>query len=56
MLPEDVYLQVQALANSNDVSTAWVIRHAILKFLDNHGGQIELPLQLPKMRSVEGEI
>ena len=31
VLPEDAYARVQALAKANDVSTAWVIRHAILK-------------------------
>jgi hypothetical protein len=48
MLPEDVYAQVQAMATTNDVSVAWVIRHAVLKFLEQHGGQRELPLRIPR--------
>jgi hypothetical protein len=48
MLPEDVYAEVQAMATTNDVSVAWVIRHAVLKFLEQHGGQRELPLRIPR--------
>jgi len=47
MLPESAYAQVQALAMANDVSAAWVIRHAILQFLETHSGQTELPLRIP---------
>jgi predicted transcriptional regulator len=54
ILPEDAYARVQALAAANDVSTAWVIRHAILKLLDEHEGQAELPLRLAKARK-QGE-
>jgi hypothetical protein len=46
MLPEDVHLQVQALADSNHVSSAWVIRMAVQRFLDEYQGQLELPLRL----------
>jgi predicted transcriptional regulator len=46
ILPEDARAQVDALATANDVSAAWVMRHAILKFLEEHGGQRELPLRL----------
>jgi hypothetical protein len=45
MLPEDAHLQVQALADANQVSTAWVIRAAVQRFLDEHQGQLELPLR-----------
>nr|WP_199045015.1 CopG family transcriptional regulator [Dyella sp. ASV24] len=45
-LPEDALLQVQALADANHVSSAWVIRMAIQRFLDEHHGQLELPLRL----------
>jgi predicted transcriptional regulator len=48
LLPEGAYTRVQALAEINDVSTAWVIRHAINEFLNEHEDQIELPLSLPK--------
>jgi len=33
VLPVSSFTQVQALATANHVSTAWVIRHAVLKFL-----------------------
>ena len=47
ILPEQAHARIEALATANDVSTAWVIRHAILRFLEEHGGQTELPLRLP---------
>jgi hypothetical protein len=46
MLPEDAHLQLQILANANRVSSAWVIRMAVQRFLDEHQGQLELPLRL----------
>jgi len=46
MLPEGAHLRVQALADANHVSAAWVIRMAIQRFLDEHQGQLELPLRL----------
>ncbi len=54
LLPEGAYARVQALAETNDVSTAWVIRHAIQKFLDSHEDQTELPLRMPKARRMQG--
>ncbi|MDT8333792.1 CopG family transcriptional regulator [Roseomonas gilardii] len=50
ILPEEARAQVDALAVANDVSAAWVMRHAILKFLEEHGGQLELPLRLSATR------
>ena len=47
MLPEDTHLQVQALADANHVSSAWIVRMAVQRFLDEHQGQLELPLRLP---------
>lgn len=47
MLPEDTHLQVQALADANHVSSAWIVRMAIQRFLEEHQGQLELPLRLP---------
>ncbi|WP_407353495.1 CopG family transcriptional regulator [Luteimonas sp. R10] len=47
-LPEDVHSQVQALADSNHVSSAWVIRMAVQRFLDEYRGQLELPLRLSR--------
>jgi predicted transcriptional regulator len=46
MLPEDAHLQVQALADANHVSSAWVIRMAVQRFLDEQQGQLQLPLRL----------
>lgn len=42
MLPEDVHSQVQILAEANSVSSAWIIRKAVEKFLVEHRGQLEL--------------
>lgn len=50
ILSEDAHAQVQALADANNVSAAWVIRAAVLRFLDEYSGQTELPLRLPKGR------
>jgi predicted transcriptional regulator len=50
ILPEEARSRVDALATANHVSAAWVMRHAILKFLDEHEGQRELPLRLPAAR------
>lgn len=46
MLPEETHSRVQALADANHVSAAWVIRTAVQRFLDEHQGQLELPLRL----------
>src|SRR5262245_21231651 len=46
ILPEDAQARIQALAVANDVSAAWVIRQAVLKFLDQHRSQTDLPLRL----------
>jgi predicted transcriptional regulator len=48
ILPEGDYSRVQALAEANNVSTAWVIRAALLRFLEEHGDQDRIPLRLPK--------
>lgn len=48
MLPEDVHLQIQVLADSNQVSSAWVIRMAVQRFLDEFQGQLELPLRMSR--------
>ena len=52
ILPEEDYARVQALAESNHVSAAWVMRAAIVRFLDQHSDQSELPLRLPKSGKV----
>lgn len=43
-LPEGSYVEIQALAEANDVSTAWVIRQAVVQYLSSNSGQRELPL------------
>ncbi|MBA0400675.1 CopG family transcriptional regulator [Stenotrophomonas maltophilia] len=52
MLPEDVHLQVQLLADIHQVSSAWVIRMALQRFLDEFQGQPDLPLRAPRQGSV----
>ena len=47
ILPEQTHAQIEALAAANDVSNAWVIRHAVIRFLQDHGDQAELPLRVP---------
>lgn len=44
LLPERVHRQVQAVAAANDVSSAWVIRQAVVHYLSTRSGQSELPL------------
>jgi predicted transcriptional regulator len=44
IVSEDCYAQIQALADAHQVSSAWVIRHALLKFLNERAGQLHLPL------------
>jgi predicted transcriptional regulator len=48
LLPEDAYARIQALADANDVSAAWVIRAAVEKFLEEHGRETQLPLRLAR--------
>lgn len=43
MLTADRYAQIQALADVNQVSIAWVIRHALLRFLNERTVQLRLP-------------
>ena len=54
ILPEDAHTRIQALAEANNVSAAWVIRAAVLRFLEEHGDQTQLPLRLPKAKKAPG--
>lgn len=45
ILPEDIYEKVVQLAEANDVSAAWVMRQAIVKFLANAGNDKGLKLK-----------
>ena len=54
ILPEDAHTRIQALAEANNVSAAWVIRAAVLQFLEEHGDQTQLPLRLPKSKKGSG--
>lgn len=54
ILPEDAHTRIQALAEANNVSAAWVIRAAVLRFLEEHGDQTQLPLKLPKPKKATG--
>ncbi|TAJ77724.1 MAG: ribbon-helix-helix protein, CopG family [Sphingobium sp.] len=44
MLPERVHREVQALAAASDVSSAWIVRQAVVRYLSERNGQSELPL------------
>jgi hypothetical protein len=50
ILPESAHTRVQALADANNVSAAWVIRAAVMRFLEEHGEETQLPLKLPKIK------
>ncbi|MBX4952738.1 CopG family transcriptional regulator [Rhizobium binae] len=55
MLPETAHTRIQALADANNVSAAWVIRAAVMQFLDEHGDETQLPLKLPRTKKGERE-
>lgn len=55
ILPETAHTRIQALAEANNVSAAWVIRAAVMQFLDEHGDETQLPLKLPRMKKGERE-
>jgi hypothetical protein len=55
ILPEATHVRIQALADANDVSAAWIIRAAVVQFLDEHGYETQLPLKLPKTKKGERE-
>ena len=50
VLPEDHHTQLAALAAANDVSVAWVIRHAVGEFLKEHNEEPSLPLRFPRQQ------
>jgi len=54
ILPEAAHTRIHALAEANNVSAAWIIRAAVLRFLDEHGDQAQLPLRLPKAKKATG--
>lgn len=48
ILPESTHARIQALADANDLSAAWVIRAAVTQFLERHEGEIQVPLKFPR--------
>jgi len=48
LLPEALYSQLQAMAAANDVSTSWIVRQAVIRFLSEKDTQTELPLRIGK--------
>ena len=48
MRPGRMYQEVAALAAANDVSTAWVIPQAVVRYLAERRGQGELSLGVGK--------
>ena len=51
ILDEEQYGKLNAVAPQNDVSIAWVIRHAIGNFLEDYSDQTALPLLIGKGRA-----
>lgn len=45
-LDDEDYAALTAIAEKSDVSLSWVIRQAIHRFVQEHGGHPELPLRL----------
>lgn len=43
-LTQEEYLELEAVANANDVSLSWVTRRAINEYLEKHGQGVELGL------------
>ena len=39
IVPAETYAAVQAIAEANQVSTAWIIRRAVMRFLDEYKGR-----------------
>jgi predicted transcriptional regulator len=46
IVPADIYQRVQDLAAKNDVSAAWIVRHALMEFLSAHTEENAIPLKL----------
>lgn len=44
ILPAAVLGEINTIAQDNDVSAAWVMRHALTDFVKTRSGQIPLPL------------
>jgi hypothetical protein len=51
IVPSDTYREVQELAVANDVSVAWIMRHALQEFLKSHRGENNIPLKRSQIRS-----
>lgn len=45
IVPADTYREVQELAAANDVSAAWIMRHALLEFLRSHQNDKQILLR-----------
>ncbi len=53
IVSSETYREVQELAAANDVSAAWIMRHALLEFLESHRGESGLPLRQGTERQAE---
>jgi len=49
ILPKEAYERVQEIAEANDVSSAWVIRQAVLSYLESHRDRAQLRVQSSRM-------
>jgi hypothetical protein len=52
VLQEHVHARIEVLASATNVSTAWAIRHTLLRLLQERGDRTELPLRLPASMKV----
>jgi hypothetical protein len=55
ILPEATHMQLQALAEANQVSAAWVIRMAVQRFLEKQQEQMDLPLKFSDKQGSSNE-
>jgi DNA (cytosine-5)-methyltransferase 1 len=52
ILTEGDYTRIPALADTNNVSGAWIIRAAVMQFLEEHCGESQLPLKLQRAKKM----
>lgn len=52
-LEESEYAELSALSGKHRVSLAWLVRKAIIEFLERHEEEVQLPLILSSGRSSE---
>lgn len=53
IVPSEAYQQIKDLAAANDVSAAWIIRHALMEFLNASNTDKLIPRQPKKNLEME---